>query len=41
MVPGVEVSWKVLFAQRSLLCRGGRRGELKSCRPSFGHLPTL
>ena len=37
----VEVSWKVLPAQRSLLCRCDRCEELKSSRPLFGHLPTL
>ena len=41
MVLGVEVNWKVLLAQRSLLCGCGRCGELKSCRPLLGHLPTL
>jgi len=41
MVLGVEVSLKVLLAQRSLLCRCGRCGELKSRRPLLGHLPTL
>jgi len=41
MVLGVEVSWNVLLAQRLLLCRCGRCGELKSCGLLFGHLPTL
>jgi len=40
MLLGVEVNWKVLLAQRSLLCGCGGCGELKSCRPLFGHLPT-
>jgi len=41
MVQGVEVNWKVLLAKRSLQCRFGRCGELKSCQPIFEHLPML